>query len=120
MTGFMRQYYIHDGEVKKGPFDLEHLSEQSIKRETPVWYEGLEDWTKAETLGELQTLFGPRTPPPPLPKSPANNTSQRHDVLNSFSEAEELIPEKNKSLLLPIIITIIVIAGIIVTILLYR
>ena len=39
----MRQYYIFDGQAKRGPFDLEELKSKILSKETPVWYEGLTD-----------------------------------------------------------------------------
>ena len=64
----MKQYYIHDGQMEKGPFDFEQLKSQSLKKETPVWYEGLENWSMAGNVDELQELFIRKTTPPPLPK----------------------------------------------------
>jgi cell wall assembly regulator SMI1 len=36
----MREYYIHDGQNEKSPFDIEQLKLESLKAETPIWYEG--------------------------------------------------------------------------------
>jgi hypothetical protein len=117
----MRQYYIHDGEMRKGPFDLEHLQEQPLKKETPVWYDGLEDWTIAGSINELKPFFGLTTTPPPLTQTFENNAPHRNEILNSFSDAEEELPEKSKnSFLLPILITLIIIMGIVAIILYYR
>ena len=117
----MQLYYIHDGEVKKGPFDLEHLRDQSLNAETPVWREGLLDWMKAGDLEELRSLFISSSTPPPIPKSFNKNVPVREMLINSFSDAEEILPDQSKnSLLLSIILTIVIIAGIIFTILHYR
>jgi hypothetical protein len=117
----MRQYYIHDGQMRKGPFDLEHLRQQLIKKETPVWYDGLEDWTLAGSVSELKPLFSGTTAPPPLTKTIENNLPQRNEILNLFSDAQEEVPEKSKSsFLLPILITLIIIMGIVAVILYYR
>ena len=117
----MRQYYIHDGEVKKGPFDFEQLKQLPLNNETPIWYEGLPDWTRAANLNELQQLLITEKIPPPLPKAFENSATQRYKLLDSFTDAREVLPESNKNnLLLPILITIVIIAGIIITILHYR
>ncbi len=113
----MRQYYIYDGDVKKGPFVLEQLPEQSLKKDMLVWYEGLGDWTKAEKITELQPLL--TAMPPPLPKNAEKNIN-RHEIINSFSDAEEIYDNDKRSLLLPVLITLVIIAGILITLFYYR
>lgn len=60
----MKTYYIHNGTEQLGPFDLEQLKSQQITKDTPVWYEGLENWTTVEKIEELRELLKPSTPPP--------------------------------------------------------
>ena len=62
----MTQYFIHDGQKEKGPFDLEQLKAQSLTKDTPIWYEGLEQWTTAGNVEQLKELFSSRTTPPTL------------------------------------------------------
>ncbi len=62
----MNYFYVHNGHEQQGPFDIEELKSQSLKRDTPIWYEGLEDWIVAEKIEELKILFQPI--PPPLKK----------------------------------------------------
>ena len=47
----MRQYFLHNGNQEQGPFDLESLKLQELKKDTPIWYDGLENWT---TAGEIE------------------------------------------------------------------
>jgi hypothetical protein len=106
----LRQYYIHDGQMEKGPFDFEQLKSQSLKKETPVWYDGLENWAMAGNVDELQEFFIRKTTPPPLPKLLGKNSASRNEVLSSFTTAPEIVPEPNKkSLLIPIIIFVIIV-----------
>jgi len=60
----MKKYFIHNGTEQQGPFDLDDLKSKMISKETPIWYEGLEEWTTAEKLEELKDVFKPLTPPP--------------------------------------------------------
>lgn len=117
----MRQYYIFDGQVKRGPFDLEQLKLKVLSKETPVWYEGLTDWIMAGNIDELKEYFAIKTAPPPLPRTLQRNIPLREEILNSFSEATQLYPEsRRRRYLLPILISFIIIAGIIIALLYYQ
>lgn len=71
----MKEYYIHDGTDQKGPMTLEDLLKSGINGETLVWYEGLEGWTPAKNLEELQLLFERKSPPPFEQPPPAFTTT---------------------------------------------
>jgi hypothetical protein len=66
-------------------------------------------------LDELKKYFIMKTMPPPLPQMTGNKETSRYDILKSFGEAAENIPEPvKKSYLIPIVIVaIIVIAAVI-------
>ena len=68
----MKKYYIHNGVEQLGPFDLEELKTKSINNDTPIWYEGIENWTSASKIVELKELFETKIPPPynPSPSPP--------------------------------------------------
>ncbi len=59
----MKKYYLHNGSQQDGPFDIEELKARGINKETPIWYEGLNAWTKAGVLPELNILFAIMPPP---------------------------------------------------------
>ena len=59
----MKKYYFNDGTSQQGPFTIEELKGKNISPETPVWYDGLADWTTAGQLEELKEIFV-HTPPP--------------------------------------------------------
>ena len=63
-----KQYYYADGENHCGPFTIEELKDKIITKNTLVWYEGLDTWTKACEIKELDILF--KSIPPPLAKTP--------------------------------------------------
>ncbi len=58
----MKKYFFNDGTAQQGPFDLEELKSKNITAETPVWYEGLPEWTTAGKLEELNEMFSPVLP----------------------------------------------------------
>ena len=118
----MRQYFIHDGHTKKGPFNFDELKDYRLKKDTLVWYEGLKEWTRAEQLKDFNDYFTPQIIPPPLPKTSGMNTASRDKILNSFEDASEIYREQSekKSSRWLIIISIIVILGIIVTLFFYH
>lgn len=70
----MKKYFLHNGINQEGAFDIEDLKEKNITRETPIWYNGLSDWTTADKIEELRELFTSIPPvlgeksltPPPL------------------------------------------------------
>ncbi len=59
----MKKYYFNDGTSQQGPFTLEELQAKNITAETPVWYDGLPDWTTAGQVEELKGILV-HTPPP--------------------------------------------------------
>lgn len=66
----MKKYYLTDGKDTFGPFFIEELKEKSITRESYVWHEGMDNWTKAGELQEFDHLFPSRViiPPPIKPQ----------------------------------------------------
>jgi GYF domain 2 len=110
----VRQYYIYDGQRERGPFNLEQLKSQSLGKQTPIWYEGLENWASAENVDELQKLFIRKVTPPPLPKLFEKNPVSRDEVLNSFTEAPEIVPGPNKKSLVKPIVIFVIIMGILI------
>ena len=53
----MSKYYLHDGSENSGPFTIEELKQNKITRNTPIWYEGIDDCKEAGTIEELKSLF---------------------------------------------------------------
>lgn len=65
-------FFIIENDEQRGPFTLEQLSGMLIFADTPVWHEGLSDWTKASEIAELKdiviTLVEPEKNNPIPPK----------------------------------------------------
>lgn len=110
----MTQYYFHNGQQEQGPFNIEQLKSQTLKRDTPIWYEGLESWTTVGEVEELKHLFV--TTPPPLTK-PIPEIKETPPKIQQASYAstnyENTVPTKKKSLLVPLIIGGILLVGLI-------
>ena len=65
-------YHVVQNGQATGPFDMGVLSQMvnagTLTKESLVWKQGMEGWVKAETVQELQPLFGSAIPPvPPVP-----------------------------------------------------
>ena len=58
-----QQFYIAVSGQQTGPFSLDDLRTKNIQRETLIWTEGLDTWTKAEQVELVKDILRP-TPPP--------------------------------------------------------
>ena len=76
----MKKYFLHDGADQQGPFDIDDLKAKNISRETPIWFDGINEWTTAEKIDELKSLFEAVPPPfktatpPPIQKTETKQT----------------------------------------------
>lgn len=50
---YENKFYIHNGTEQQGPCTIEELKLQNIDLSTPIWFEGLNDWS---TVGEIDDL----------------------------------------------------------------
>src|SRR6218665_1197937 len=64
----MKKYFIHNGSTQHGPYDLDELKKKNINKDTPIWSEGIPEWTTAGQLDELSSLF--LVTPPSLSQNP--------------------------------------------------
>jgi len=53
----MKKYFYSNDNQKNGPYSFEELKNENIKQETQIWYEGLDDWTKASDLIEMTPIL---------------------------------------------------------------
>ena len=68
----MSRYYIADGMVQRGPFEVQDLPGQGVRADTLVWKEGMAQWRRADEVEELifsNVLRGVAVPQglPPVP-----------------------------------------------------
>lgn len=78
----MKKYFLHNWSEPNGPFSISDLKSKRITSNTEVWCEGFTNWTNAEQIDELKSLFS-KTVPPPLvqPKSTAKGSLRRKSKL---------------------------------------
>lgn len=69
------QYFVGTNGTKSGPFTIEELKTQDITKDTLVWKEGMDKWTKAGDVKNFNDFF--KSIPPPLPKSESNTTTKQ-------------------------------------------
>ncbi|MBK8142588.1 MAG: DUF4339 domain-containing protein [Chitinophagaceae bacterium] len=53
----MQSYFIHDGNQKRGPFTIDDLKQKGVEASTLIWFDGLEKWTEASSIQELQVTL---------------------------------------------------------------
>lgn len=55
----MCTYFLYDGQNELGPFSLDALKQQKLKRNTPIRIEGSNQWTPAEKMDTLKEIVRP-------------------------------------------------------------
>ena len=71
---------------KSGPYSFEELKNENIKKETLIWFEGLDDWTKAEYVLEIKEILE-LSPPQIIPSE--QNINTENESSNFKIEDEE-------------------------------
>ncbi len=69
----MKKYYIHDGSQEVGPFSVDELLLKGINGDTPIWYDGIQDWTIAGKVQEISSKLYSKAPPPFIKPQPQPN-----------------------------------------------
>ena len=59
----MKEYYLHDGTEKSGPFSSEELKGIHLSTLFYVWCEGMDDWKNITAIDELNHLLLKVSPP---------------------------------------------------------
>ncbi len=85
----MKKFYIHNGTEQMGPFEIDELKSRDIHSDTPIWYEGLENWTTAGQVEDLKNILKNSSPPPftkqasappPIPKIETQNEGAKPTI----------------------------------------
>ncbi len=91
----MQEFYIYMNNEQKGPFSTTELKELMITRETMVWYEGAENWIKAQDVEELKGIF--KSIPPPFQVNSTDTDSVDDPIYEDNSHKTEIIKPKVNS-----------------------
>lgn len=57
-------YFMIVNNQQVGPYAIDELLHKGLQTDTQVWKSGMNNWTPAGQIPELQKLFSPQTPPP--------------------------------------------------------
>lgn len=102
----MQKFYIHKDNQQQGPFSIEELKNLKISRETMIWFEGADNWRKANEIEELNDIF--KSIPPPISSiTPPPFIEEKTGIDNKST-----IKKKNPTLIYIIVAVVISIIGI--------
>jgi TPR repeat protein len=60
----MRTYYIIENNTNKsGPYTFDQVKKKNLPMDTPIWYDGLKDWTILANLSETGEVISVTLPP---------------------------------------------------------
>ena len=71
------KYYVIINNVQQGPFSVEELAGRKISSDTPVWTEGMGDWTRADAVPQLASLFAGQGSTPPVYRGVASSSEKQ-------------------------------------------
>lgn len=84
-----QKYYIYNDNAPEGPFSIEELKAREITKYTPIWQEGLKDWTPAGKIDALEPLWSYQ------PYSPFVHYPEAPPEFNRDGYEEKLERDKN-------------------------
>jgi hypothetical protein len=96
----MRKYFIHNGQSEVGPFDFEQLKTMQLKNETPIWFEGLQNWTTANNIEELKSILNSIVSPPKFENFAQQNSNINPPIFSKpvYENNQNFAPKKKKTL----------------------
>ncbi|MBR5102382.1 MAG: DUF4339 domain-containing protein [Muribaculaceae bacterium] len=59
------KYFLHINDQQQGPFEIDELLDNGLTPDTPVWCDGMADWTPAKDVQDLAWLLAPVQSTPP-------------------------------------------------------
>lgn len=107
----MKKFYLHNGTEQMGPFDVEDLKQKNINKNTPIWHEGLSDWTTADKINELNDLLLSSTPPPFSGVKSEQQTFNKPVMQNQIKSTKIEVKKKSHVGLIVFILIVVLILG---------
>lgn len=86
-----------NGQNQQGPLDIEQLKQINIKKDTPIWYEGIENWTTAEKVEDLKSILPSNTVPPKYEIPSQTNISNQPPIFKNQEEPIKKIVDSQQS-----------------------
>ena len=84
----MKHYFYSVGDNQKGPFTFEQLKNENIHNETLIWFEGLDKWTPAKHILELEDILQLTPPPIPGTETELNTINYESEKTNEESTTD--------------------------------
>jgi hypothetical protein len=90
----MKEYFIFINQ-QEGPYTIDQLRNRDLKYETPVWHDGLSEWTTVGLVPELRGLVKATPPPyikaspPTFQAAPANDYDYQLQMQEYFAEEKK-------------------------------
>lgn len=93
----MKKFYIMNGQNQEGPFDIEQLKLLNVKKDTPVWFDGIQNWTTAEKVEDLKSILPINVSPPKFENPTQNNfASTPPNFTNSANNSNQNFNPQNE------------------------
>ena len=109
-----RKYYIASGKEHFGAFTISELQEKNINPNTLIWYEGLEQWTRADEIAELKSCIVSIPVPPPTPIEIDRQSNKEKRNINILIQKRLLSKAGEKTLGLLLIFALFIGFGLII------
>ena len=81
----MKKFYIMNGQNQEGSFEIEQLKLLNIKKDTFVWFEGIENQIIADKVEDLKSILPINVSPPKFENPIQNNFSSTPPYYNNSS-----------------------------------
>lgn len=91
----MKKYFFALDNEKHGPFSLDELKNESIAKDTLIWYEGLDDWTPASELDVMHEIL--ELQPPPLPATASDESVNEDPVVKENNDTTNKTTNKTNA-----------------------
>jgi len=88
----LRNYFYLEGDKQIGPFTFENLKNENIKKETLIWFEGLDDWKLANDIKELDEIL--ELNPPPIQNDEFYSETKSSETYNKSEESKSFVRKK--------------------------